>query len=112
MDKVAFINAETLKKKAPEFRIGDLIKVSIKIVEGDRVRLQPFEGLVIGRRGSGIHQSFTVRRISYGEGVEKVFPLYSPMIDRIEVIKPGAVRRAKLHYLRHRVGKQTRETIT
>ena len=112
MDKIALLHHETLKKSVPPFRIGDLVKVSIKIVEGDRVRLQPFEGLVIGRRGGGINQSFTVRRISYGEGVEKVFPLYSPMIERIEVIKPGSVRRAKLYYLRHRVGKQTRETIT
>ncbi|MDR3475622.1 MAG: 50S ribosomal protein L19 [Devosia sp.] len=92
----------------PEFTHGDTVKVWVKVREGEKERLQAYEGLVIARAGSGIHENFTVRKISYGEGVERVFPIYSPNIDRIEVLKRGKVRRAKLYYLRDRRGKSAR----
>ncbi|MFH1563664.1 MAG: 50S ribosomal protein L19 [Nitrospirota bacterium] len=94
-----------LKKKIPPFAPGDTLKVSVKVIEGDKERTQNFEGTVIRRRGEGISKTFTVRRISYGVGVEKTFPLYSPMIQKIEVARQGIVRRAKLYYLRERKGK-------
>src|SRR3954463_16750752 len=94
--------------KLPEFRPGDTVKVNVKVVEGDRERVQAFEGVCIARRNSGLNSSFTVRKISYGEGVERVFPLYSPRIDSIEVVRKGDVRRAKLYYLRERRGKSAR----
>ncbi|GHA23700.1 hypothetical protein GCM10007989_19010 [Devosia pacifica] len=96
------------KANIPEFSHGDTVKVWVKIREGDKERLQAYEGVVIARSGGGLMQSFTVRKISYGEGVERVFPLYSPNIDRIEVMKRGKVRRAKLYYLRDRRGKSAR----
>ena len=92
----------------PEFSHGDTLKVWVKVREGEKTRLQAFEGVVIARAGSGLNQKFTVRKISYGEGVERVFPLYSPNIDRIEVLRRGKVRRAKLYYLRDRRGKSAR----
>jgi large subunit ribosomal protein L19 len=92
----------------PEFGPGDTLKISAKVVEGTRERIQAFEGVCISRKSSGINSSFTVRKISYGEGVERVFPLYSPRIQSIEVIRRGAVRRAKLYYLRGRTGKAAR----
>ena len=92
----------------PEFTHGDTVKVWVKVREGEKERLQAYEGLVIARAGSGIHENFTVRKISYGEGVERVFPIYSPNIDHIEVLKRGKVRRAKLYYLRDRRGKSAR----
>jgi large subunit ribosomal protein L19 len=92
----------------PEFTHGDTVKVWVKVREGEKERLQAYEGLVIARSGSGIHENFTVRKISYGEGVERVFPIYSPNVDRIEVLKRGKVRRAKLYYLRDRRGKSAR----
>ncbi|HVX80540.1 MAG TPA: 50S ribosomal protein L19 [Devosiaceae bacterium] len=92
----------------PEFTHGDTVKVWVKVREGEKERLQAYEGVVISRSGSGIHENFTVRKISYGEGVERVFPIYSPNIDRIEVLKRGKVRRAKLYYLRDRRGKSAR----
>ena len=92
----------------PDFTHGDTVKVWVKVREGEKERLQAYEGLVIARSGSGIHENFTVRKISYGEGVERVFPIYSPNIDRIEVLKRGKVRRAKLYYLRDRRGKSAR----
>lgn len=95
-----------LKEKISEFSIGDTVKVYTKFQDADRIRTQIFEGVVISRRGSGIREAFTVRKISYGEGVEKVYPLHSPFIEKIEVIKKGDVRRAKLYYLRGRVGKK------
>jgi large subunit ribosomal protein L19 len=95
-------------KKLPDFKPGDTVRVNVKIKEGERERVQAYEGVCIGRQGSGIHQSFTVRKISFGEGVERVFPLYSPMIDSIEVKRRGVVRRAKLYYLRDRRGKSAR----
>lgn len=92
----------------PEFAPGDTIRVNVKVVEGTRERVQAFEGVCIGRRNSGLNSSFTVRKISYGEGVERVFPLFSPSIDGIEVVRRGDVRRAKLYYLRGRTGKRAR----
>ena len=92
----------------PEFRPGDTLKVGVKVVEGDRARVQNFEGVCIARSNKGIGSNFTVRKISFGEGVERVFPLYSPSLDSIEVVRRGAVRRAKLYYLRGRRGKSAR----
>jgi large subunit ribosomal protein L19 len=96
------------KRAVPQFAPGDTVKVNVKVVEGDRSRLQAYEGVVIARSGSGLNENFTVRKISYGEGVERVFPVYSPLIDSIEVIRRGKVRRAKLYYLRGRTGKSAR----
>ena len=95
-------------KKIPEFRPGDTIKVGVKVVEGERTRVQSFEGVCIARANRGMGSSFTVRKISFGEGVERVFPLYSPNVDSIEVVRRGVVRRAKLYYLRGRTGKSAR----
>jgi large subunit ribosomal protein L19 len=102
------LDALAAKANIPEFTHGDTVKVWVKIREGEKERLQAYEGVVIARAGGGLMQSFTVRKISYGEGVERVFPLYSPNIDRIEVLKRGKVRRAKLYYLRDRRGKSAR----
>lgn len=96
------------KREIQEFSAGDTVKVWVKVREGTRERLQAYEGVVISRQGAGLHESFTVRKISYGEGVERLFPLYSPNIDRIEIMKRGKVRRAKLYYLRDRRGKSAR----
>ena len=98
----------TAGKEIPEFQPGDTLIVNVKIVEGERSRVQAYEGVCIGRAGSGLNENFTVRKISYGEGVERVFPLYSPMIDSIKVVRRGQVRRAKLYYLRGRRGKSAR----
>jgi len=95
-------------KTIPDFQPGDTLIVNVKIVEGERSRVQAYEGMCIGRSGSGINENFTVRKISYGEGVERVFPLYAPMIDSITVVRRGKVRRAKLYYLRGRRGKSAR----
>jgi large subunit ribosomal protein L19 len=95
-------------KTIPDFQPGDTVIVNVKIVEGERSRVQAYEGVCIGRAGSGLNENFTVRKISYGEGVERVFPLYSPMIDSIKVVRRGQVRRAKLYYLRGRRGKSAR----
>ena len=95
-------------RKTPEFRPGDTLRVNVKIKEGERERVQAFEGVCIARSGAGLMESFTVRKISFGEGVERVFPVYSPMIESIEVKRHGAVRRAKLYYLRDRRGKSAR----
>jgi large subunit ribosomal protein L19 len=97
-------------KDIPDFAPGDTLLVNVKVVEGDRTRVQAYEGVCIGRAGSGLNENFTVRKISYGEGVERVFPLYSPMIDSIKVVRRGKVRRAKLYYLRARRGKAARIT--
>ncbi|MGE3310896.1 MAG: 50S ribosomal protein L19 [Limisphaerales bacterium] len=99
------IEAQFLKKEPAVFRVGDTVRVHTKVVEGDKERIQIFAGVVIGRRGHGLNETFTVRRISYGEGVERVFPIHSPRIDKVEVERQGAVRRAKLTYLRKRIGK-------
>jgi large subunit ribosomal protein L19 len=95
-------------KEIPDFQPGDTVVVNVKVVEGERSRVQAYEGVCIGRAGSGLNENFTVRKISYGEGVERVFPLYSPMIDSIKVLRRGKVRRAKLYYLRGRRGKSAR----
>src|SRR3989440_7814578 len=95
-------------KDIPEFGPGDTVVVNYKVVEGERTRIQAYEGVCIGRAGSGLNENFTVRKISYGEGVERVFPLYSPMIDSIKIVRRGKVRRAKLYYLRGRRGKAAR----
>jgi len=95
-------------KEIPEFQPGDTVLVNVKVVEGERTRIQAYEGVCIGRSGSGVNENFTVRKISYGEGVERVFPLYSPMIDSIKIVRRGKVRRAKLYYLRGRAGKRAR----
>ena len=96
------------ERSIPDFSAGDTIKVDVKIVEGDKERIQAFEGLCIARSGGGLNESFTVRKISYGEGVERIFPVFSPKIDGITVLKKGKVRRAKLYYLRDRRGKSAR----
>ena len=98
----------TAGKDIPEFQPGDTVLVNVKIIEGERSRVQAYEGVCIGRAGAGLNENFTVRKISYGEGVERVFPLYSPMIDSIKVVRKGKVRRAKLYYLRGRRGKSAR----
>ena len=95
-------------KTIPEFGPGDTLIVNVKVVEGERTRVQAYEGVCIGRNGAGLNQNFTVRKISYGEGVERVFPLYSPMVDSIKVVRHGKVRRAKLYYLRGLRGKSAR----
>ena len=95
-------------KQIPDFNPGDTLLVNYKVVEGERSRIQAYEGVCIGRAGSGLNENFTVRKISYGEGVERVFPLYSPMIDSIKIVRRGKVRRAKLYYLRGRRGKSAR----
>jgi len=105
MEKIqAFVN-EQLKTEVPNFKIGDTIKVYVRITEGEKQRIQLFEGTVIAKRGGGISETFTVRRVSYGVGVEKTFPLHSPNVDKIEIVRNAKVRRAKLYYLRDRVGK-------
>jgi large subunit ribosomal protein L19 len=98
----------TAGKEIPDFGPGDTVLVNVKVVEGDKSRVQAYEGVCIGRSGHGLHENFTVRKISYGEGVERVFPLYSPMIDSIRVVRRGKVRRAKLYYLRGLRGKKAR----
>lgn len=105
MDALKLIAAESVKNELPEFGIGDTIKIGVNIREGDKERVQYFEGTVIARKGSGVAETFTVRRISYGVGVERVFPIHSPNVKDITVIRKGHVRRAKLYYLRDRVGK-------
>ena len=97
-----------LGKQIPDFQPGDTVQVNVKVVEGERTRVQAYEGVCIARSGGGLNESFTVRKISYGEGVERVFPIYSPMIDSIKVVRRGKVRRAKLYYLRGRTGKAAR----
>jgi large subunit ribosomal protein L19 len=99
------IESEQYRKELTNFNVGDSVKVHTKVVEGDKERIQIFAGVVIGKRGRGLNETFTVRRISYGEGVERVFPLHSPRVDKVEVERQGEVRRAKLTYLRKRVGK-------
>jgi large subunit ribosomal protein L19 len=99
------IESEQYRKDDPKFTVGDNVRVHTRVVEGDKERIQIFSGVVIGKRGHGLNETFTVRRISYGEGVERVFPLHSPRVDKIEVERKGQVRRAKLTYLRKRLGK-------
>ena len=105
MNILAKIESEQFKSEITSFEVGDTIKVHTRVIEGDKERVQIYSGIVIGRKGVGINENFTVRRVSYGEGVERVFPLHSPRIAKIEVERRGAVRRAKLNYLRQRKGK-------
>ncbi len=106
MNIIQTIEKEQIKSDVTPFRVGDSVRVHTRVVEGDKERIQIFTGIVIGRKGTGINASFTVRRISYGEGVERVFPIHSPRVAKIEVEKAGTARRAKLNYLRQRKGKQ------
>ena len=99
------IESEQFRKNEAIFAVGDSVRVHTKVVEGDKERIQIFPGVVIGKRGTGLNETFTVRRISYGEGVERIFPLHSPRVDKVEVERHGSVRRAKLTYLRKRIGK-------
>ncbi|MBR6013867.1 MAG: 50S ribosomal protein L19 [Selenomonadaceae bacterium] len=108
MNIIEILEKEQLRKDIPEFAPGDTVKVHAKIVEGTRERIQVFEGVVIARQGSGVREMFTVRRISYGVGVERMFPVHSPRVDKIEVVRRGKVRRAKLYYLRKLTGKAAR----
>ena len=96
------------RRTLPEFQPGDTVRVQVRVTEGTRTRVQAYEGVVIARSGAGLHESFTVRKISYGEGVERVFPVYSPMVEAVEIVRRGKVRRAKLYYLRDRRGKSAR----
>ncbi len=108
MDVMEKIEQQQMKKELPEFRAGDAVRVHVKIKEGDKERVQVFEGTVISLRRARNHSTFTVRKISFGHGVERIFPLHSPVIDKIEVVRPGRVRRAKLYYLRKLKGKAAR----
>ncbi len=111
MNLIAELDAEQIKKldkTIPEFQPGDTVIVNVRVKEGERTRVQAYEGVCIARSGGGLQESFTVRKISYGEGVERVFPVYSPMIDSVKVVRRGKVRRAKLYYLRDRRGKSAR----
>lgn len=105
MDALKIIAQGQLKEDAPSVHVGDTVKVHVKIREGERERIQIFEGTVIAKKGSGVSETFTVRRISYGVGVERVFPLHSPNVAKVELVRSGKVRRSKLYYLRDRVGK-------
>ena len=102
------IEKESMRTDLPEFAIGDTVKVFVKVVEGNRERLQGFEGVVIARKNGGLRETFTVRRVSFGVGIERIFPLHSPKIDHIEIVRKGDVRRAKLYYLRERSGKSAK----
>ena len=105
MDALKIISQGSIKTELPEFNIGDTVRVSVNIKEGDRERIQMFEGTVIARKGSGVAETFTVRRVSYGVGVERIFPLHSPNVKNVQVIRYGKVSRSKLYYLRNRLGK-------
>ncbi len=109
MDKMKLVEAMQMKKDIPAFKPGDTLNVHVRVIEGDKERIQQFQGVVIGRRGSGLGETFTVRKISNGVGVERIFPLHSPRIAKIEVTKEGKARRAKLYYLRELASKQIRQ---
>lgn len=108
MNAIDYLETEQMRDDIPKFKPGDTVKVYVKIVEGEKERIQPFEGVVIARRGGSIRETFTVRKVSYGVGVERIFPLHSPKIERIDVTRFGQVARAKLYYLRHKRGKAAR----
>ncbi|MBR5113210.1 MAG: 50S ribosomal protein L19 [Clostridia bacterium] len=105
MDALKLISQDSLKEEVPAVEIGDTVKVAVRIREGEKSRIQNFEGTVIARKGSGVSETFTVRRVSYGVGVERVFPIHSPNVESVQVVRHGRVRRSKLYYLRDRVGK-------
>jgi large subunit ribosomal protein L19 len=108
MDVIKMLEQEQLRSDIPDFRPGDTVKVHVKVIEGNRERIQAFEGVVIDRKSGGVRETFTVRRVSYGVGVERTFPVHSPRIDKIDVVRRGIVRRAKLYYLRNLTGKAAR----
>ena len=108
MDYIKMLEQEQLKNDIPDFRPGDTVRVDVKIVEGGKERIQAFEGVVIKRRGSGLSETYTVRRVAYGVAVERCFPVHSPRVDKITVVRQGRVRRAKLYYMRDRFGKAAR----
>jgi large subunit ribosomal protein L19 len=112
MEKIKLVEQAYTKKDVPSFNVGDTVRVLVKIAEQDKIRLHPFEGIVIAKKGAGIKSSFTVRKVSYGEGIERVFPLYAPSIEKIEVLHSGKPKRAKLYYLRKRIGKRATEIAT
>lgn len=105
---IAEVTRNHLKREVPDFRAGDQLRVAVRIIEGDKERIQNFEGVCIARQGSGMDETFTVRRVSYGVGMERIFPLHSPRVESIKVLRQGHVRRAKLYYLRERTGKKAR----
>lgn len=107
-DMIKAVEKQQLRTDLPELKIGDTLKVSVKVIEGQRERIQIFEGYLIARKGGGLTETITVRRVSYGVGVERTFPVHSPRLDKIEVARSGQVRRAKLYYLRERIGKSAR----
>lgn len=111
MDAMKLISQDSLKAELPQFSVGDVVKVSVNIREGERERVQLFEGTVIARKGSGVSETFTVRRLSHGVGIERVFPMHSPNVKAVEVVRRGRVRRAKLYYLRDRVGKAAKVKV-
>ena len=113
MDALKVISESSMKKEVPAFNVGDTIKVHVKIQEGDKSRIQIFEGTVIAKKHGGVNETFTVRRVAHGCGIERVFPLHSPVVEKVEVIRRGKVRRAKLYYLRKRTGKaaKIKETV-
>lgn len=108
MNRLDFIEKEQIRTDLPVFKAGDTVRVHFRITEGEKERIQVFEGVVIGRSGAGARETFTVRKVSYGVGVERIFPLHSPRVQKIEVVRVGRVRRAKLYYLRKRLGKAAR----
>ena len=105
MDALKIIAQDSMKAEAPQINVGDTVKVHVRISEGDKSRIQVFEGTVIAKKHGGINETFTVRRVAHGVGIERVFPIHSPSVDKVEVVREGVVRRAKLYYLRDRVGK-------
>ncbi len=105
MDALKLISESSMKAEVPSFKIGDTVKVHVKIKEGEKYRIQVFEGTVIAKKHGGINETFTVRRVAHGCGIERVFPVHSPVVDKVEVVRTGKVRRSKLYYLRDRVGK-------
>lgn len=111
LEKMASVSASHLRKDIPKFDVGDTIKMKIKVKEADKIRIHPFEGTVIKKTGIGLGAAFTVRKISFGEGVERTFPINSPVIDKIEVVSKGVIKRAKLYYLRDRLGKKARVQV-
>ena len=108
MDLIKALNKEQLEKEVPQVQVGDTVRVHVKVKEGARERIQVFEGIVIAKKHGGLEETFTVRRLAYGVGVEKVFPIHSPLIEKVETVRSGYVRRAKLYYLRDRVGKKAK----
>lgn len=108
MDLINNIESEYLKEDLPDFKSGDTVKVNVKVIEGNRERIQTFEGVIIAANGAGVNKTITVRKLSFGVGVERIFPVHAPIVDSIEVVRKGKVRRSKLYYLRDRVGKSAK----